>query len=215
VELHPVEMSLDIRTKKLEEKSECKEQGPKESESGAERQVPTEEVAVKSSGITKKRPRGRRIAAGRRVRPTIQIRGDCESRRKLVAACRKVSRCAAVAWRRRNIFRDIRTQGNCGPRQKFCAAGIMVTLRARLARRKGTFAQRDPTRLCGTRSLERMGSRRETSHETHRPPGRQEPELKTTGTSEERGDNHECHRNVNIRAAIASGKRQNAHEGPI
>jgi hypothetical protein len=38
---------------------ECKEQGPKKLQSGAECQiVPTEEVAVKSSEITKKRPRG-------------------------------------------------------------------------------------------------------------------------------------------------------------
>jgi hypothetical protein len=113
---------------------ECEEQGPKEMEPGAERQlVPAEEVAVKSSR-TKKRPRGRRIAVGRRIKPTKLIRGDGESRRKLVAACRKVSRCATVAWRRRNIFRDIRTQGNFGPRQELGAAGVMVTLRAKLAR---------------------------------------------------------------------------------
>jgi hypothetical protein len=51
---------------------ECKEQGPKDRESRAERQmVPkVEAAAVKSSGITKKRHRGRRIAAGRRVKPT-------------------------------------------------------------------------------------------------------------------------------------------------
>jgi hypothetical protein len=105
-----------------------------------------EAAAVKSSGITNKRHRGRRITAGRRVKPTKLIRGDGESRRKLAAACRKVSRRAAVAWRRRNIFWDIRTQGNCGPRQELGAAGIMVTLRARLERRKGTFARKDPTR---------------------------------------------------------------------
>jgi hypothetical protein len=43
---------------------ECEGQGPKNLESGAERQlVPAEEVAKKSSR-TKKWPRGRRIAAG-------------------------------------------------------------------------------------------------------------------------------------------------------
>jgi hypothetical protein len=64
---------------------ECKEQGPKEMEPGEERQmVPAEEDAVESSR-TKKRPRGRRIAIGQRVRPTKLIRGDGESRRKLVA----------------------------------------------------------------------------------------------------------------------------------
>jgi hypothetical protein len=97
---------------------------PKEWESGAERQkVRMEEAAVKSSGITKKRHRGRHTATGRRMKPTKKpTRGDCESRRKLVAACRKVSRCAAVAWHRRNIFRDIRTQGNCGLWEEVTAA---------------------------------------------------------------------------------------------
>jgi hypothetical protein len=45
---------------------ESKEPGSKELESEVERRdVPTEEAAVKSSGRTKKRPRGRHIAAGR------------------------------------------------------------------------------------------------------------------------------------------------------
>jgi hypothetical protein len=118
---------------------ECEEKGPKGMEPGEERQlVPAEEVAVKSSR-TKKRPRGQRIAVGRRVKPTKLIRGDGESRRKLVATCRKVSLCAAVAWRRKNFFRDIRTQGNFGPWQELGAAGVMVTLHAKLARWKGTF----------------------------------------------------------------------------
>jgi hypothetical protein len=77
---------------------ECKEQGPKDMESGAERQmVHMEEATVKSSGITKKRHRGRHIAAGRRMKPTQLTQGDCESRRKLAAACRNVSRRATVA----------------------------------------------------------------------------------------------------------------------
>jgi hypothetical protein len=60
----------------------------------------------------------------------------------LVAACRKVSRYATVAWRRRNIFKDMRTQGDYGPWQKLGAVRIMVTLRAKLAQRKGTFARK-------------------------------------------------------------------------
>jgi fused signal recognition particle receptor len=103
---------------------ECQEPTSKEGESEAERrEVPKEEVAVKSSRVTKKRPRGRRIAAGRRVKPTKLIRGDGESRKKLVAACRKVSCRATVAWRKRSIFRDIRTQGDCGPRRKLGEIG--------------------------------------------------------------------------------------------
>jgi hypothetical protein len=74
------------------------------------------------------------------------IRGDGEFRRKLVAACRKVSRRATVAWRKRTILRDIRTQGNFGPLRILGAAGEMVTLRAKVARRKGTFAGENQTR---------------------------------------------------------------------
>jgi hypothetical protein len=122
---------------------DCKDQGPRQLESGVESQlVPAEEVAVKSSR-TKKRPRSRCIAAGRHVKPTKLIRGDSESWRKLVATCRKVSRCAAVAWRRRHIFGNLRTQGNYGPRQKLGAAGIMVTLHAKLARQKGTSVRKN------------------------------------------------------------------------
>jgi hypothetical protein len=36
--------------------------------------------------------------------------GDCESRNKLAAACRKVSRRAAVVLRNANVFRKIRTK---------------------------------------------------------------------------------------------------------
>jgi hypothetical protein len=59
---------------------------------------------------------------------------------------RKVSRCATVPWRKSTIFRDIRIQGYGGPRQELGAAVIMVNLCARLARRKGTFARKDPIR---------------------------------------------------------------------
>jgi hypothetical protein len=69
------------------ESQENKEPTSREMESEAERrEVPTEEAAVESSRVTKKRHRGRRIAAGRRVKPTKLIRKDGESRKKLVAA---------------------------------------------------------------------------------------------------------------------------------
>jgi hypothetical protein len=113
---------------------ECKEQGPKELESRAERQmVPTKEAAVKFSRVMKKWHRGQHMAAGQRVTPTKLTRGDCESRKKLVAACRKVSHRATVAWRKRTIFGDIRTQGNCRPREVVTAAGKIMTLHAELA----------------------------------------------------------------------------------
>jgi hypothetical protein len=91
------------------------------------REVPTEEASVKSSGITKKRHRGRHIAAGRRREPKELTQRDWGSRGKLAAACRKVSRRAAVAWRKRNIFKTIRTRGNGGSRRKSSVAGRKIT----------------------------------------------------------------------------------------
>jgi hypothetical protein len=91
------------------------------------REVPTEEAAVKSSGTMKKWHRGRHPAAGRHGEPKELTRGDCGSRGKLAAAYRKLSRHAAVAWRKRNVLRNIRTQGNRGPRQELGAAGIRMT----------------------------------------------------------------------------------------
>jgi hypothetical protein len=85
----------------------------------------------------KKRYRGRHLAAGRRREPRELIRGDCGSRRKLAAACRKVSRRAVVARRKRNVFRKIRTQGKCGTRKELAAAGRRMTQSAKEVRRRG------------------------------------------------------------------------------
>jgi hypothetical protein len=85
--------------------------------------VPKEDAIVKPVKERKKRHRGRKIAAGRRGEPKKLTRGNCGSRRKLAATCRKVSRRARVAWRKRNFFRIIRTQGNCGPWKELAAAG--------------------------------------------------------------------------------------------
>jgi hypothetical protein len=69
------------------------------------REVPTEEAAVKYSGTMKKRQKK-------------LTRGDFGSWRKLAAACRKVFHRAAVARRKRNVFRKIQTQGNGGLRKE-------------------------------------------------------------------------------------------------
>jgi hypothetical protein len=117
---------------------EYKEPSPKEREAEVERQeVPTEEAAVKSSGIMKKWHRGRHIAAGRCREPKELTQRDWGSRGKLAAACRKVSHCAAVAWCKRNLSRKFRTQGICGPQHEFSAAGIRMTIRAKMAWHKG------------------------------------------------------------------------------
>jgi hypothetical protein len=91
------------------------------------REVPEEVVAVKSSGTMKKRHRDRHLAGGHCGKPKELTRGDRGSRRKLAAACRKVSRRAAVAWHSRNMVREcmrakvergirrVRTLGERGP----------------------------------------------------------------------------------------------------
>jgi hypothetical protein len=63
----------------------------------------------------------------------------------LAAACKKITRRATVAWRKRNVLRKIVTQGNCEPRSTLTAAGIMMTCRARMAWRKEKFVRKDCT----------------------------------------------------------------------
>jgi hypothetical protein len=79
------------------------------------REVRTEEAVVKSAGTMKKRHMDWHLPSGQRGEPKELTRGICESRRKLAAACRMMSCRAAVARRKRNVFRKIRTQGNFGP----------------------------------------------------------------------------------------------------
>jgi hypothetical protein len=145
---------------------ECKKQGSKELESeGKRREVPTEEAAVKSSGITKTRHRGRHIAAGRRRESKELTQRDWGSREKLAAACRKVSRRAAVAWCKRNFSRNIRTLGNCGSLKKLTVAGRKMIRQARVARCERGAVRRNwitakveqGTRTTGTRQESEIG----------------------------------------------------------
>jgi hypothetical protein len=55
-------------------------------------------------------------------------------------------RHAILAWRKRNILRKPWTQRNCGLRKEVTAAGIKVTCRAGVARRKRDFVRKYPTR---------------------------------------------------------------------
>jgi hypothetical protein len=48
-----------------------------------------------------------------------------------------VSRCGAVARRKRNFFRKIRTQRSCGTWKELAAAGRKMICCAEVARRKG------------------------------------------------------------------------------
>jgi hypothetical protein len=46
---------------------------------------------------------------------------------KKAAACRKVSRRATVAWRKKNIFREILTDRNCGLQKEVTASRRKIT----------------------------------------------------------------------------------------
>jgi hypothetical protein len=77
---------------------EAVEPSPEEMESKVEcREVPMENAIGTPVGGWKKQQRGQNLDAGQCRKPKKLIQGDCGSRGKLAAACRKVSRCAAVA----------------------------------------------------------------------------------------------------------------------
>jgi hypothetical protein len=100
-------------------------------------EIPKGEAAVMPVGEPRKRRRVWSLATECHQKRKERTRGNRGSRRKLAAACRKVSRCSRMAWHRKSIVRKIGTQENCGPRKEFAAAGIRVTCFAKVARRKG------------------------------------------------------------------------------
>jgi hypothetical protein len=90
-------------------------------------EIPKEEAAVLPVGELRKRRRNQNLAAGRRQKPKGRVQATCESRRGLTVAGKKITRRATVAWRKRNVFRKIGTQGNCGPQSTLTAARIRTT----------------------------------------------------------------------------------------
>jgi hypothetical protein len=92
------------------------------------------------------RHRSPHLVAGRRGEPKELTRGDCGSLRKLVAACRKVSHRAAVAQRKRNVLRKIRTWRNWGSQSRFTVTCRKITHHVRVACRKRNIARKDCTR---------------------------------------------------------------------
>jgi hypothetical protein len=100
-------------------------------------EIPKGEAAVMQVGEPRKLRRVRSLAAERRQKRKERSRGNRGSTRKSAAACRKVSRCARVAWHRKRVVRKIGTQENCGPHKEFAAAGIRATRCAKVVRRKG------------------------------------------------------------------------------
>jgi hypothetical protein len=74
--------------------------------------IPTEDAAVaKPANEQRKWHRSQKSTAGRRREPKELTRGNCGSRRKLAAACRKVPHHATVSWLKGNSF------GELGPRK--------------------------------------------------------------------------------------------------
>jgi hypothetical protein len=90
-------------------------------------EIPKGEAAVMLVRELRKRLRVWNLAAERHHKRKERTRGKSGSRRKSAAACRKVSRCAKVAWQKRKLVRRIGTQENCGPRKELSPAGIRVT----------------------------------------------------------------------------------------
>jgi hypothetical protein len=124
-------------TKACNEATEKIEENPGMMQSAEEHQdVGSKGVAVMPVKVLKKRRRGRKLIAGRRGEPKKLIRGNCGYRKKLAAACRKVSSGAAVAWLKRNVFRRSGIQKNFGRRKELAIAGIRRTHCAQLVLRK-------------------------------------------------------------------------------
>jgi hypothetical protein len=67
------------------------------------------EAALMPVGEPKKQRRVCNLASKRRQKRKERTRGYRGSRRKLTAVCKRVSRRAKVAWRKRNLFRNVQT----------------------------------------------------------------------------------------------------------
>jgi hypothetical protein len=121
----------------MEANPEKMESNLKEKEAVVQRQdIPIENVAMMPVGEPRKRRRGGKLIAGRRGKPKKLNRRNCGSRKKLAAACRKVSRYATVAWRKRKLFRKSETRGYCGSRKCATVADRRTCPHATMAWRK-------------------------------------------------------------------------------
>jgi hypothetical protein len=127
----------DVKLKELTEPREEMMQSAEE-----RHEVPNEDAVVIPVRGWKRWHRGRKQAAERRGEPKELNRGDHGSRKKLAAACRKASRRATVAWRKRNVFRKPWTCGYCGLQKEVTTSRKMVT---RCERHRRKVAQRSPT----------------------------------------------------------------------
>jgi hypothetical protein len=87
-------------------------------------------------GGPRKRRRVCSLAAERLQTRKERTRGNSSSRRKSAAASKKVSRRANVAWRKRNLIRQIRIQASRESRKELAVARREMMHRAKVARRR-------------------------------------------------------------------------------
>jgi hypothetical protein len=104
--------------------------------------IPKKEAAVIPIGGPRKRRRVCNLAAERRQKRKERTRGKSGSRTKFTA-CRNVSRRAKVAWRKRNLFRNVRTLEKCGQGRP----AVQKWHGARDAIMKGRRSNRDDGRI--------------------------------------------------------------------
>jgi hypothetical protein len=87
--------------------------------------------------------------------------GNGGSRRKSATASRKVSRCANVAWRKRNLFRNVQTQSKCGPWKELAVTCREMTHCAKVARGKGNIVRNRWTWAMAEQGIQKVWTRHE------------------------------------------------------
>lgn len=169
---------------------------PKKMESELEhREVPKDDAVVKPVKGQKKQHRGEKLAAGQYREPKELTWGDCGSRKKLAATCRKISCHAAVARHKRIFFMKNLTQGNCGPWKKLVTSRKSGKAQAKLCQEildQGQCWTGNSERINGEQTLER-------------------PAMQNGN----KGPNRDWHWRVEPRTVTAPGKRRKAQEDPI
>jgi hypothetical protein len=118
------------------------EQDPETMRSVEEHQeIPSEDVAVMPVKGLRKQRRVLNPAAHSSQKKKDGTRRDFGSRRKSEVACRKVSRHATVAWRKRKTFRKSVIRGYCGSRKGVTVADRKTSRHAVVVWRKRNFTR--------------------------------------------------------------------------
>jgi hypothetical protein len=105
-----------------------------------------QEIPKDLVGGLRRQQRDQNLATGRRQKPMGRIQASCESRRRSTITGRRMTLCATVVWHKKNIFRKIGTQENCGPHKEFATAGIRMIHCAGVAWLRRGIVRKDCTR---------------------------------------------------------------------